>query len=317
MMTNPRLLDGRLKLRHLVLVDALTEHGSVVAAAASLHITQPVVTRGLHDLEAILGVTLYERGPRGVTPTEFGVAFTEHARAVLAQLTQAARHVEEIAGASRGMVVVGTHLAGSNLLLPLAIAHLKSAHPQLLVIVREGTPETLLVELSAGRIDLVVGRLSRPGSDQTLRRVLYQEEIRLVVGHNHPLASAADGEISLTNVMQYPWILPGTETVLRQELENFFARHGYDLPSDRVEATSFLTVRQLLVETRMVAALPGLIGSGDPQIKPLPITLEPMGHNVGVTLSNGRRLSPATHAMLGSLDVVAAGIRGPADKTSD
>jgi DNA-binding transcriptional LysR family regulator len=306
-MTNPRLLDGRLKLRHLVLVDALTERGSVVGAAAALHITQPVVTRGLHNLEDILGVTLYERGPRGITPTEFGVAFTEHARAVLAQLTQAARHVEEIADASRGQVVVGTHLAGSNLLLPRAIAHLKNAHPKLLVIVREGTPDMLLVELSAGRIDAIVGRLNRPGSDQTVRRALYQESIRLTVGLHHPLADRT--QLTLDEVMEFPWIVPGGETALRLELEGYFARHGYDLPASRVEATSFLTVRQLLVETEMVAALPGLIGADDPRITRLPISLEPMGHNVGLTLAKDRRLSPATKAMLDSLESVAAQIR--------
>ena len=34
-----RLLDGRLKMRHLVLVDALTRQGSVIGAAAALHMT--------------------------------------------------------------------------------------------------------------------------------------------------------------------------------------------------------------------------------------------------------------------------------------
>ena len=97
----PRLLDGRLKLRHLVLVDALTEHGSIVAAAAHLRITQPGLTRTLHELEDMLGVTLYERGPRGVTPTLYGTAYTAHARAVLAQITQAGQHIAELADARR------------------------------------------------------------------------------------------------------------------------------------------------------------------------------------------------------------------------
>lgn len=53
-MDMPKLLDGRLKLRHLLLVDALSRQGSVVGAAAALHITQPVATRSLHDIESIL-----------------------------------------------------------------------------------------------------------------------------------------------------------------------------------------------------------------------------------------------------------------------
>ncbi|MFI0351232.1 LysR substrate-binding domain-containing protein [Actinomadura sp. 9N407] len=305
-METPRLLDGRLKLRHLVLVDALSERGSVVGAAAALHVTQPVVTRGLRDLEAILGVTLYERGPRGITPTDFGVAFTDHARAVLAQLTQAARHVQELAEASRGEVVVGTHLAGSNLLLPRAIARLKAGRPLLNVIVREATPEALLVELAAGRVDLIVGRLSRPSSEGTVRRSLYQESIRLVVGNHHPLAGR-DG-IGLEELRDYPWILPGVETTLRRELEGFFVRNGADLPENRVEATSFLTVRQLLMETDMIGTLPGLIGADDPRLTPLSFSLEPVGHSVGLTLDAHRRLSPAAQALIDALYAAAEGL---------
>ena len=51
-----RLLDGRLKMRHLVLVDALTRQGSVIGAAAALHMTQPVATRTLQELRAMLCV---------------------------------------------------------------------------------------------------------------------------------------------------------------------------------------------------------------------------------------------------------------------
>jgi len=318
-MTTPRLLDGRLKLRHLVLVDALTERGSVVAAAAALHITQPVATRSLHELEEILGVSLYERGPRGVTPTDFGSAFTEHARAVLAQLTQAARHVSELADAQRGTVFVGTHLAGSNLLLPRAIAALKRAHPWLTVVVREATPDALLIELSAGRVDLIVGRIGRPASESVQRYALYQESIRLVVGQHHDLAGRTD--LTLDEVMEYPWILPGAETVLRQELESLFVRNGHDLPLSRVEATSFLTVRQLLIETDMVAALPNLIGAGDPRLALLPVALQPMGHNVGITVARGRPLNPASQAMIDALTSVSKDMgqdttaSGPADQS--
>lgn len=305
-MDMPKLLDGRLKLRHLLLVDALTSQGSVVAAAAALHVTQPVATRSLHDIESILGVSLYDRGPRGITPTIFGEAFTAHARAVIAQLTQAGRHVVELADADRGTVVVGTHLAGSNVLLPGAIARLKRERPLLTVVVREGTPEVLLTELQSGRIDLIVGRLTSPTDEMAVRRTLYAESVELVTRRGHPLAGRSG--IELGDLTQYPWILPGVETALRRELEEFFARNSLALPENRVEATSFLTVRQLLIESDMVAVLPSLIPRDDVRLTTLPITLDPIGHSVGITLSAGRTLSPSASALVDFLAEFAAEI---------
>ncbi|MFJ8750617.1 LysR substrate-binding domain-containing protein [Streptomyces sp. NPDC102441] len=304
----PRLLDGRLKLRHLSLVDALSRQGSVVGAAAELHLTQPAATRSLHELEDILGVPLYERGPRGVTPTVFGTAFTEHARAVLAQLAQAGRHVVELADADRGTVVVGTHLAGSNVLLPRAIAALKRGRPYLTVVVREASPEALLLELEAGRIDFVVGRLTVPSDERILRRTLYDESVELVVGASHPLAGRPD--VRLADLADLPWILPGAETALRREIEEFFARHGMPLPANRIETTSFLTVRQLLVETEVVAVLPGLITRDDSRIVRLGVPLDPIGHSVGLALSASRTLGPSAQALIRSLEETAAGMTG-------
>ncbi|HEY7045703.1 MAG TPA: LysR substrate-binding domain-containing protein [Jatrophihabitantaceae bacterium] len=303
----PHLLDGRLKMRHLVLVDALTEQGSLVGAASQLHVTQPALTRALRELEDILGVTLYERGPRGATPTLYGAAFTEHARAVLAQLAQAGRHVAELASAERGTVAVGTHLAGSNLLLPRAIAALKAEHPRVTVVIREGTPEALLADLDAGRVDLIVGRITGTADPATTRStVLYDEPIRLVARVGHPANTAG---LTIADLLAYPWILPGPQTALRRELEQVFARQDLPLPENRIESTSILTMRSLLVHTDVVAALPMLIATEDARIGVLPVALEPMSHTVGITEPAHRRPSPSTAVLLARLEQVAAEIR--------
>ena len=295
----PRLLDGRMKFRHLVLLDAISRRGTIVGAAAELHVTQPVATRGLRELEEILEIELFERGPRGLTPTVYGEAFTEHARAILAQTRQAARHVAELAGAERGTVVVGTHLFGSNVLLPRAIAALKAERPRLTVAVRDGTPESLVVELSAGRLDLIVGRLTQISDEGFLRRKLYDESVVLVVRESHPLAG--EEVVDLATLAGYPWILPGPETALRRELEDFFHSNDVPMPVDRVEATSFLTVRQLLRDTDMVVALPRLITEEDPGIVRLPLSLEPIGHSVGITLPASRTPTPSAQALIDKL----------------
>ncbi|MEV5203999.1 LysR substrate-binding domain-containing protein [Streptomyces sp. NPDC053720] len=139
------------------------------------------------------------------------------------------------------------------------------------------------------------------------RCVLYEESVRIVVGTHHPAAGEAG--LTLPDLLAHPWILPGTETVLRRELEEFFVRAKLPLPENRIECTSFLTVRQLLVETDVVAVLPGLIGADDPRLTPLPITLDPIGHSVGITLPRNRPLSPSTRALLRKLRAAAAGLK--------
>ncbi|MGA0092297.1 MAG: LysR family transcriptional regulator, partial [Candidatus Nanopelagicales bacterium] len=187
-----RLLDGRLKLRHLVLATTIADAGSLARAAEQLHITQPVVTRGLQDLEAVLGVPLFERSAQGAVPTIYGTAFIEHARGVIAQIRQAGRALGDLAAADAGTVTVGTHLAGSNVLLPLAIARLKAAHPGVTVIVRESTPDVLQSQLLLGDVDLTVGRLTP--ADPLIEQVqLYVEPIVLVVRADHPVLADRGG----------------------------------------------------------------------------------------------------------------------------
>jgi DNA-binding transcriptional LysR family regulator len=297
-----RLLDGRLKMRHLVLVDAVTRQGSVIGAAAVLHIGQPVATRTLQELEAILGVSLYERGPRGVTPTTIGEAFTGHARAVLAQLSQAGRQVTEFADADRGTVVVGTNPGGSNLLLAQAIAGLKSERPLLTVIVRESFPEALSADLEARRIDLIVGRFTST-TESEVRTPLYDEFIEICTRAQHPLAQRCT--INFADLVDYPWVIPSTESALRREIEQLFARHAMPLPDNRVEASSWLVVRQLVLESDFVAALPGSIEFCEPGLRALPVSVGPIEHSVGITTAAGRVLSPSANALIQRLQEAA------------
>jgi DNA-binding transcriptional LysR family regulator len=296
-----RLLDGRLKMRHLVLVDALTRQGSVIGAAAALQMSQPVATRTLQELEAILGVSLYERGPRGVTPTTIGGTFTGHARAILAQLSQAGRQVTEFADADRGTVVVGAN-PGSHMLLPQAMARLKRQRPLLTVIVRESSPEALSVDLEGGRIDLIVGRFTST-TESEMRIPLYNELIEIFTRAQHPLTQRCT--INFADLGDYPWIIPGTESALRREVEQLFARHAMPLPDNRVETTSWLVVRQLVLESDFVAAMSGLITLHEPGLRALPLSFGPIEHSVGITTATGRLLSPSANALIRCLQDAA------------
>ncbi|MFD9426559.1 MULTISPECIES: LysR substrate-binding domain-containing protein [unclassified Streptomyces] len=303
------LLDGRLKFRHLTLLVAIVDHGSVVRAAESLHLTQPAATRTLRELEGIADLPLFVREPRGMRATLYGEALTEHARAVLAEMRRAEERLTALRQGREGTVTVGALLAGTNVLLPRAVAQLKRDRPGLTVVVREGTPDVLHPALLSGELDVVVGRVGpapREGDGLRQRR-LYRERIRLAVRAGHPLLETAD--VALTDTLGFPWILPVEQTALRQELGALFVDRGLTLPSDRVECTSFLTMRALLVQTDMVALLPELVLRADEHLAALPVELPSVGRTVGTTEAAHRTRTPALQALLHHLDHEAALLR--------
>ncbi len=80
------LFHQRLRMRQLRVIVAVAEQGSVLKAARLLGMTQPAATRSVLELEDFLGQRLFDRAPRGMTPTRHGEAVIRRARRVLADL---------------------------------------------------------------------------------------------------------------------------------------------------------------------------------------------------------------------------------------
>ena len=72
-----------MELRVLRYFLAVAREENISAAAESLHITQPTLSKQLMDLESELGVKLFERGKRKITLTEAGVYLRQRAREIV------------------------------------------------------------------------------------------------------------------------------------------------------------------------------------------------------------------------------------------
>src|ERR1700760_1956654 len=81
-----RYLDQRLKLRHFRIIEAVSQHSSLLRASAALSLAQPALTRSIHEIEEVLGLRLYERHAKGVRETQFGEALAASAKTILAEL---------------------------------------------------------------------------------------------------------------------------------------------------------------------------------------------------------------------------------------
>ena len=296
----------RVSIRQLRLVTTITEVGSMVRAGEAVGMTQPAVTKAVRDLERDLGVDLFDRGNRGVTPTIYGNALVRHAQSVLAQLEHAVEEIDDLAHGAGGRVAIGTLLAASAWLLPKAIARLRAERPHVVVDVVEGTNDRLQPMLLRGDLDMVVGRMGefrhRAGVH---REPIYSEGIAILAKPDHPLALHA--RLSLADLQEVGWILPPHETMLRRQIEEAFFDAGLDPPRCAVQSVSLLTNRQLLYDSDLIGVWPRGVAADDlmlGRLVALPVRLNDALWPVGISTRKLARLSPAADAMLSMLRAV-------------
>ncbi len=299
-------LARRLRLQQLMLFEQVRASGSLLAAAGELAMTQPAISKSLHELESQVGGPLFVRGKRGVVLTELGRRFEPHAASMLAELRQLAETLNATQAGTRGQVVVGTLISASAALLPAAIERLRRDAPDVVVTVRVG-PNTLLFPLLArGELDVVVGAL--PGATavagaeraRLASQPLYEEALRVVVGAQHPLARRR--KLALAELMGLDWIVPTPDSMAWPSVRAFFGATG--LPARRIESVSILTNLALLASGPMVALMPQAAAERFAhlgQVAVLPIRGLGAFGAVGYTVRADRAPSAATERFLAAL----------------
>ncbi|MBC7202918.1 MAG: LysR family transcriptional regulator [Pusillimonas sp.] len=236
----------RIRLRNLRFLLSLAQTRNLSHSATVLNTTQPALSKWLRDLEADIGLTLFERHARGLTPTGHGWVLIEHARRVEAQLNRAVDDMALLREGGAGRAVVGASGAAASETAPRAILAMAQQMPELRIDLVEGTMDRLLTQLAQGDLDLVIGRTAQKTIDHTLIRseLLYTEPVVLVARPHHPLFAKAD--IGWDDVLHYRWIVWPRQTPVRNALEAALANAGRTLPSNYIESNSVIANVTLL-----------------------------------------------------------------------
>ncbi|MFF0449988.1 LysR family transcriptional regulator [Streptomyces sp. NPDC004609] len=170
------------ELRHLRALDAVAKAGTVTAAAARLHMTQPALSRTLAQLEARVGVRLVDRSPRHLALTPAGTILLGHGRAILAHLDAALADVRTV---SRPLRVGYTCAVLGRQTVPL-LRSWRRAHPRIpLDVVRQ---DNATAGLATGDTDVAVLRTA-PADPRIRAEALYTEDRVAALPDDHPLAN--------------------------------------------------------------------------------------------------------------------------------
>lgn len=301
-----------LKPRHLQLLVALDEYRSLARVADAVHITQPAVSKSLAEIERMLEVSLFERGPRGLVPTIYGECVVRHARGLLLGFRRAREELQALRSGGAGTLTIAVLPTAVTRLVPRAVLRLKERAPGSIVILREGTVVDMLAELRGERVDVVIGALPRDIREPGLQSlvVLEGDPVLCVCGPQHPLARSE--RLDWPALAAYPWIFPPATTAVHLPLQDWLEQQGLALPADRIESVCVAANLTLLQESTCVAffsrdnaehlARQGLLSI-------LPLALPDLSGPVGALWLRNKPISPALRALLDALEDVAAQAR--------
>jgi len=213
-----------MEMRQLQYFVRVVESGSFSAAAATLHMTQPSLSRQVALLEADVRQRLLTRTGRGVTPTEAGHALLLHARQILEIATRAREELRELNASPSGRVVIGLPPRVALRMSAELVARFRERLPRAVLSISEGLSLHLREWLVGGRLDLALLFDPAP-SPQLSYHTLLQEPLLLVA----PPGTALPARVALSALPGYPVVLPSAPNSIRSLVEALLLPRGITL----------------------------------------------------------------------------------------
>ena len=195
-----------MELRHLRYFVAVAEEENVSRAALKLHVSQPGLSRQIHDLEDEIGFQLFERSAKSLKLTAAGKVFLTEAKAVLQRADEAVKKARAVAREGRGEIHVGYAPSLTVQILPPALRRFQAQFPNVRVALHDLTSEEMVAQLGEKKLQVALtvrpaARLLRGGLRFT---ELARYDMCVAVAPQHPLARLKS--VSLTRIAGEPLI---------------------------------------------------------------------------------------------------------------
>lgn len=233
-------------LRYLA---AVAQAGSIQAAAREVSISASAIDRQLLQLEAELGVQLFERAPRGMRLTSAGEVVLALAQRWRADLQRTLSDVKQLQGVHQGQVRLVAMDSHANGLLPDFLAAVAREHPGIVLEVEIATPDDAVRRLHDGDADVAAAFNLKP---QRELHLVWSTELPLgcMVASGHPLAVRRT--LSLKDVAAWPMAVQSRTLTIRRYLER---KHAWLLAEARppLVSNSLQLVKSLVCSGSHVA----------------------------------------------------------------
>lgn len=274
---------------------AVAEKSSFRAAAESLFISQPALSRRIDKLEKDLNTRLLERTTRRVSLTDSGRQLLNHAQAVMDELTRAYQGLEARATARAGKVTLSCIPSVANHLLPAVLKDFARTHPGVRVKVIDESAQTVLDSVVQGQADFGLSFLGSQEAELDFFPIRMERYVA-VVPASHPLAQRKT----------VAWRLLENETLVsvssssgnRLIIDSAFAKSA-KRPVIQYEINHVTGAINLVAAGLGIAIIPALAMEGPQylQLKGIPLVEPAITRTVGLIVRKGDRLQGAAKVL--------------------
>ena len=276
---------------HLRTLRALADHGTVVAAAETLHLSPSAVSQQLNSLARTTGCTLLEKRGRGVVLTQPAKILLEHADAILERFEQAESDMRSYQQGDAAVLRIGGFSSALQSFVSEAVSTALHRNPGWSIQIDEVESEESMAMLLDRELDVSVVMIAPNRPLLADRRIsldpLLADTYRAVVPAVHPLG-ALDELDRLSRLAYEPWVLSRHWTSTHEIVMAACAVAGFQ-PRAAHNTTDFAASVAMVGHGLGVSVIPML---GLPRIVPdsvkiLPIRVDPPTRHIAVAVRSG------------------------------
>ena len=286
----------QITVRQLEILDAVGREGSVTAAAASLHLTQPAVSMQIKQLESQLEMALFEPVGRGLQITEPGRELAGQAGELLRNLDDFEQTARQLRGVQRGRVRLGV-VSTAKYFAPRLLARFLEAHAGLDFKLNVFNREQIIEQLQSYSIDLgIMGQ--PPDGSNLLGTPFAPNPLAIVAAPTHPYSRRAN--LGPEDLEQERFIVREAGSGTRQAMDRYFADAAVTIvPAMEVDSNE--TIKQAVMAGIGIGFLSlhtVRLELATGKLVQLPVQGLPLRRQWYVVRTRQRRLTPAASEFL-------------------
>ncbi len=283
-------------LRQLQAFTAVYRTRSITRAAHELGVTQSAASLLIQQLEAQLGVKLFDRTTRAVQPTPAAHEAFHAAERMLSDAKGLSRRMRDLAEARAGRVAFLASAGAASALMPPVLAQFHAAHPDIEIDMRDVAADDLVPRMIATDAEFAIG---------SVEGEIAEMKVETLIGGRLSAIGRATSEFvarrSLTwdELAGLPTIAMRRETRIRMQIDQMLGQQGKRL-TPTYEVTLINTALAMTAHGLGFAILPATMLPADqfPTLIAKPLTRPAITRPVSLLQRQGRTLSPAAKAFV-------------------